>query len=140
MGNQGYFHQPYQSLPRDFYPPVQPEPLIDGELLLVNDALLQQLGLPLDDLALKALACGEAGLPNCEPLAQKYTGHQFGFYDPQLGDGRGVLLGEWVDHQGQPWDLHSKVLAERLILVKEMAEPCFAPAFESYWLQKPWQD
>ncbi|GAB6034681.1 protein adenylyltransferase SelO [Galenea microaerophila] len=108
MTEQGTFHQPYATLPQHFYTVVQPEPLQSGELILTNERLRQQLQLPVDDKRLKALACGEAGLPNCEPLAQKYTGHQFGFYNPQLGDGRGVLLGEWVDPQGAAWDLHLK--------------------------------
>jgi uncharacterized protein YdiU (UPF0061 family) len=28
------------------------------------------------------------------PLAQVYSGHQFGAWAGQLGDGRGILLGE----------------------------------------------
>ncbi len=102
------FTQPYATLPDAFYTPVVPEALVEGRLLAVNEALKAQLQLPLDEAGLKALACGEAGLPDCEPLAQKYTGHQFGFYNPELGDGRGVLLGVWQDEAGQRWDLHLK--------------------------------
>jgi len=36
-----------------------------------------------------------------------YSGHQFGAYNPQLGDGRGILLGEIVSGDTQ-WDLHLK--------------------------------
>lgn len=32
--------------------------------------------------------------PGMEPLAMLYSGHQFGVYVPQLGDGRAILLGE----------------------------------------------
>ncbi|MGG1929015.1 protein adenylyltransferase SelO family protein [Enterobacter soli] len=41
--------------------------------------------------------------PWYEPLAQVYSGHQFGVWAGQLGDGRGILLGE----QQLPTDNHS---------------------------------
>ncbi len=51
---------------------------------------------------------GKRLLPGSEPLAMKYTGHQFGVYNPELGDGRGLLLGEVVNTRGERWDLHLK--------------------------------
>ncbi|HEX4870472.1 MAG TPA: protein adenylyltransferase SelO family protein, partial [Moraxellaceae bacterium] len=51
---------------------------------------------------------GRKLLPGSEPLAMKYTGHQFGVYNPDLGDGRGLLLGEVVNDRGETWDLHLK--------------------------------
>src|SRR5581483_75407 len=35
---------------------------------------------------------GNRLLPGSEPLAMLYSGHQFGVYVPQLGDGRAILL------------------------------------------------
>ncbi|WP_394213821.1 YdiU family protein [Brachybacterium vulturis] len=40
--------------------------------------------------------------------AQAYAGHQFGSPNPQLGDGRAVLLGDLVDPHGRHRDLHLK--------------------------------
>lgn len=40
--------------------------------------------------------------------AQAYAGHQFGTANPQLGDGRAVLLGDLVDVRGNRRDLHLK--------------------------------
>jgi uncharacterized protein YdiU (UPF0061 family) len=37
-----------------------------------------------------------------------YSGHQFGVYVPQLGDGRAILLGEAINGRGERWDLHLK--------------------------------
>ena len=37
-----------------------------------------------------------------------YSGHQFGVYVPQLGDGRAILLGEVRNERGEKWDLHLK--------------------------------
>lgn len=50
---------------------------------------------------------GNSSLSNAKPLAQKYTGHQFGHYNPDLGDGRGLLLGE-LQTSTNRWDLHIK--------------------------------
>lgn len=42
------------------------------------------------------------------PVAQKYAGHQFGHYNPELGDGRGLLLGDVKGADGKNYDLHLK--------------------------------
>src|SRR3546814_10969503 len=43
-----------------------------------------------------------------EPRAMVYSGHQFGHYNPRLGVGRGLLLGEVYNEAGEHWDLHYK--------------------------------
>lgn len=50
---------------------------------------------------------GNELLKGTDPIAQKYTGHQFGQYNPELGDGRGLLLGE-AEFHSQRFDLHVK--------------------------------
>src|SRR3954451_12221143 len=81
------------------------------ELLLLNAELADELGL--DPAALRA-AAGVALLPGqglpegVATVAQAYAGHQFGFYQPRLGDGRALLLGEVVDRAGNRRDLHLK--------------------------------
>ncbi|MFC7375896.1 YdiU family protein [Brachybacterium sp. GCM10030267] len=52
-----------------------------------------------------------AGAPAPEhpfTTAQAYAGHQFGSPNPQLGDGRAVLLGDVLDASGRRRDLHLK--------------------------------
>ena len=51
---------------------------------------------------------GNKLLPGSEPIAMRYSGHQFGTYVPQLGDGRAILLGEVRNSRGEKWDLHLK--------------------------------
>ena len=51
---------------------------------------------------------GAKGLLGSDPLAMLYSGHQFGHYVPQLGDGRAILLGEVRNQKGEKWDLHLK--------------------------------
>ena len=46
--------------------------------------------------------------PGALHLAHRYGGHQFGMWAGQLGDGRAVLLGEYVDLRGQRWELQLK--------------------------------
>lgn len=43
-----------------------------------------------------------------QPLAQVYSGHQFGVWAGQLGDGRGILLGEQQLPDGRSFDWHLK--------------------------------
>lgn len=43
-----------------------------------------------------------------EPLAQRYHGHQFRVYNPDIGDGRGFLFAQMRDTQGRLLDLGTK--------------------------------
>ena len=47
-------------------------------------------------MALAVLAGNEHTLRVADPIATVYAGHQFGGYNPQLGDGRAILLGEVI--------------------------------------------
>ena len=40
---------------------------------------------------------GGSVLPGSTPLSHRYGGHQFGYWADQLGDGRAVMLGEYVN-------------------------------------------
>uniref|UniRef100_T1HB56 Selenoprotein O n=3 Tax=Rhodnius TaxID=13248 RepID=T1HB56_RHOPR len=42
------------------------------------------------------------------PLAHRYGGHQFGVWAMQLGDGRAILLGEYINSKGERWELQLK--------------------------------
>ena len=76
-----------------------------------NPRLAEELGLPLDwlqsDQALEALT-GNLALPGSTPLASVYSGHQFGQWAGQLGDGRAILLGEITGADGQIRELQLK--------------------------------
>ncbi|MDP1369152.1 protein adenylyltransferase SelO family protein, partial [Klebsiella pneumoniae] len=50
----------------------------------------------------------EALLPGMYPLALVYSVHQFGAWAGQLGDGRGILLGEQQLADGLRYDWHLK--------------------------------
>jgi len=86
----------------DFYTRLMPTPVNAPVWAARNTALLDALGWPsalLNDSHLPAFA-GNALLPGSEPLATVYSGHQFGVWAGQLGDGRALWLGEADSAQG----------------------------------------
>lgn len=95
----------------DLYVPSRPAPPPAPRLLALNDALARELGL--DPAALRApdgvAALAGATVPRgAAAVAQAYAGHQFARFQPRLGDGRALLLGEVVDRDGRRRDLHLK--------------------------------
>lgn len=105
------FDNRFIQLPAAFWRRQLPSPLRHPRLLAVNHSLAHELGIAPDWLnspeALAGLS-GHAVWPGADPIAMKYAGHQFGGWNPDLGDGRGLLLGEVVDRQGRRQDLHLK--------------------------------
>ncbi|CAM3553768.1 hypothetical protein VA7868_00957 [Vibrio aerogenes CECT 7868] len=99
----------YAQFPPSFYTKIQPEPLEQCRWGSWNTSLARSLGLPEtpDDTLLDAFSGADIP-PQFDPLAMKYAGHQFGVYNPDLGDGRGLLLGEITDQQGRCFDIHIK--------------------------------
>jgi uncharacterized protein YdiU (UPF0061 family) len=80
-------------------------------VLVLNRELADELGADAEALsgaAGVALLAGNAVPDGVAPVAQAYSGHQFGGYVPRLGDGRALLLGELVDRRGRRRDLHLK--------------------------------
>jgi len=102
------FTQSYTDLPDHFYSEIEVEPLFDAELVHHNRLLAQQIGIDLSDSEILKMTAGSILPESLKPVAQKYTGHQFGYYNPDLGDGRGVLLGQVKDKNDNYWDLHLK--------------------------------
>jgi len=47
-------------------------------------------------------------LESMRPYAQCYGGHQFGSWAGQLGDGRAITLGEYVNSKGERWEMQLK--------------------------------
>jgi len=87
------------------------QPLAQMRLAMVNRAHALSLGFSEDwcqgQVFLEQLLDAESRL-NRHSVAQKYGGHQFGRWNPMLGDGRGILLAEVLDCNNSPIDLHLK--------------------------------
>lgn len=90
--------------------PLSPEGFPKPGLLLLNRPLALELGLDAAWLHANGatVLSGSEVVAGSRPLAQAYAGHQFGQFNPQLGDGRALLLGEVVDPRGRRFDLHLK--------------------------------
>ncbi|WP_431025422.1 protein adenylyltransferase SelO [Halomonas sp. H5] len=101
----------YVRLPAHFYEPFTPDPVAAPRLVAFNRPLAEALGFDLtafDEAQATAWFSGNAVPAGAEPLAQAYAGHQFGGFNPRLGDGRAVLLGEVTDRDGRLRDIQLK--------------------------------
>jgi uncharacterized protein YdiU (UPF0061 family) len=93
------------------YVPWQATPSPAPRLLALNAELAAELGVDADALRAPdgvAALVGNATPDGASPVAQAYSGHQFGGFSPRLGDGRALLLGEVLDLHGSRRDLHQK--------------------------------
>ena len=93
------------------FTPWQAEAPKAAKLVLFNDALAERLGVPGRAAGEPQLAdwySGAAEMPGSEPAALAYAGHQFGTFNPAMGDGRALLLGEIVAPDGARFDLQFK--------------------------------
>ena len=87
----------FAALGPDFFTELRPTPLPAPHWVGTSTAVAQLIGLDADwlqrDAALQAFT-GNTLLAGSRPLASVYSGHQFGVWAGQLGDGRAILLGE----------------------------------------------
>ena len=105
------FSNHFAQLPAQFYSAVDPTPVKDPQLVALNRPLAAHLGLDaeaLDSADGTALFAGNALPSSTRPIAQVYAGHQFGHFNPQLGDGRAILLGDLLDRDGAYQDIQLK--------------------------------
>ncbi len=104
------FDNSFAELPEAFYTRLNPQPLPDPYIVAVSDEVGELLGLPgnfQDDPAFAEVFAGNCPLPGADPLAAVYSGHQFGVWAGQLGDGRAHLLGGLRNARGH-WEIQLK--------------------------------
>ncbi|WP_082502584.1 protein adenylyltransferase SelO [Nocardioides sp. Leaf307] len=91
--------------------PWRAEEAPEPRLLHLGEELARELGLDPEWLrtpeGVGFLVGGEVP-EGAHPVAQAYAGHQFGGFNPGLGDGRALLLGELTAPDGRLVDLHLK--------------------------------
>ncbi|GAA6178731.1 YdiU family protein [Shimia sp. NS0008-38b] len=90
------FENTYAALPERLFSRQKPTPVRSPKLIAYNAALGAELGFKetQDETELAQVFSGSVLPDGADPIAQLYAGHQFGNWNPQLGDGRAVLLGE----------------------------------------------
>jgi serine/tyrosine/threonine adenylyltransferase len=80
-----------------FFTELPPTPLPSPHLVCANERLAAELGIaPAVVTSADGVQAftGNVPLDGSQPLATVYSGHQFGVWAGQLGDGRAILLGE----------------------------------------------
>jgi serine/tyrosine/threonine adenylyltransferase len=101
------FDNRFAQLGSDFYTALHSTPLREPYWVARSAAMARELGLEGEWMAtqeaLEAFT-GNVVLQGSQPLASVYSGHQFGQWAGQLGDGRAILLGETASG----WELQLK--------------------------------
>src|SRR5665213_167806 len=102
----------YARLPGEFYTLMPAEKVgVRPQLLHANPKAAALIGMDrsaFSDPAFTQVFSGHAPLDDFAPLAMVYSGHQFGVWAGQLGDGRALLIGQARNSEGELWDIQLK--------------------------------
>ena len=104
------FDNTYSKLPDPFKEEIDPVPVKNPELVILNKNLSKELNLDfsnLDNKKISELFSGNSLPPGSSSIAQAYAGHQFGHFT-MLGDGRAVLIGEHLSKKKDRYDIQFK--------------------------------
>ena len=95
---------------------VKSQPLTNPVFVSINNLLCEKLGLDAGVISSEVmlnLMAGDLSEVNLQPISLVYSGHQFGVWAGQLGDGRAMTLGELevtdsTTEETQLWDIQLK--------------------------------
>lgn len=99
------FDNIYKTLPKGLFTSINPIPVKSPVVIISNSELAEELGIISDNY--KEYLSGNKLDEGSEPIAQAYSGHQFGQLNI-LGDGRAVLLGEHTTPNNIKYDIQLK--------------------------------
>ncbi len=108
-----YVHWMDQTLHSSFFQKVSPTPLNSPYFIAFSPDVANLIELDPNEAwqnekDFVSYFSGNQLLPNSEPVAMLYCGHQFGQYVSMLGDGRAILLGQVRTSKNEIYDLHMK--------------------------------
>ncbi len=109
-GARLHFDNHFAALPATFHTRLLPRGLPEPRMVAISDSAAASIGLGRADLDCRIAAevfAGNVVMSGSDPLAAVYSGHQFGVWAGQLGDGRAHLLGAAV-HDGVATELQLK--------------------------------
>ena len=104
------FENTYSNLSSSFKQDINPVPVKNPELILLNKNLASLLDLDFSKISTQELAkifSGNSLPEGTKSIAQAYAGHQFGHFT-MLGDGRAVLIGEHTTKLQKKYDIQFK--------------------------------
>jgi uncharacterized protein YdiU (UPF0061 family) len=108
------FGNSFSALPHTFYTRLMPTPLPAPYLVGASATAAALINLDPAEFHTQSFIetfSGNRALASSAPLAAVYSGHQFGVWAGQLGDGRAILLGEvagYGEAQASPMELQLK--------------------------------
>lgn len=91
------FENSFAALPAEFFTRLKPTPVPAPYLVGVSNQAAALIGLDPAEFERPEVVeafSGNTILPGSAPLSAVYSGHQFGVWAGQLGDGRAILLGD----------------------------------------------
>lgn len=94
------FQNRFAQLGESFFTRLAPTGFSNPKLVHANDSAADLINLAEVD---PSYFCGNKLIPGGDSLASVYSGHQFGHYVPQLGDGRAIMIGE-----AEGWEIQLK--------------------------------
>jgi serine/tyrosine/threonine adenylyltransferase len=97
------YNNSFAALPPAFFTRLPPTPLPEPYLVAASSSAARLIGLDPAEFGkdhFVATFTGNRLQPGADPLAAVYSGHQFGVWAGQLGDGRAILLGEAMSASG----------------------------------------
>ena len=100
----------FAELPPAFYTRLMPTPLPAPHFIAASKPAAALIGLTVEDLARPDFVdvfTGNKVAPRSQPIAAVYSGHQFGVWAGQLGDGRAITLGDIATPAG-PMEIQLK--------------------------------
>jgi uncharacterized protein YdiU (UPF0061 family) len=130
------FSNTYINLGEQFFHRGLPQKFASPTLLLWNKVLANNLLIPEnlqgDPIQLAQYFSGSQLLEGAESIALAYSGHQFGHFNPQLGDGRAHLIGEVVDNNDIRQDIQLKGSGQTAFSRRGDGKCALAPALREY--------
>lgn len=109
--SQLVLHNRFADLGSAFSTSVRPSAFDDFKLISHSSSAAALIDLDsdsVDEPEFTQYLTGQLPWPKSRPLAQVYSGHQFGQWAGQLGDGRALLLAEVENQIGEYWDIQIK--------------------------------
>ena len=106
-----HFANAFAALPAPFHTRLLPTPLPAPYLVDASQSAAQLIGLEpaaFESADLLQTLSGNRIAAGSQPLAAVYSGHQFGVWAGQLGDGRAILLGDVAAANGGRMELQLK--------------------------------
>jgi len=104
------FDNSYSKLPNILMEKINPTPVKNPKLIILNKDLAKNLDLDfdlLDNSKIALLLSGNHLPQTSNSIAQAYAGHQFGHFT-MLGDGRATLIGEHINLKNKRYDIQLK--------------------------------